>query len=65
VAPGTELSINIIGVGPVRGLVRWAQSNKFGVQFDGQFDLARLAPRKAKPNDVRMLRPSYLDRRAS
>jgi diguanylate cyclase (GGDEF)-like protein/PAS domain S-box-containing protein len=64
VAPGTELSINIIGVGPVRGLVRWAQSNKFGVLFDGQFDLARLAPKKAKPNDARMLRPSYLDRRA-
>jgi diguanylate cyclase (GGDEF)-like protein len=64
VAPGSELSINIIGVGPVRGLVRWAQSNMFGVQFDGQFDLARLAPKKAKPNDARMLRPSYLDRRA-
>jgi hypothetical protein len=65
VAPGTELSINIIGVGPVRGLVRWAQANKFGVQFEGLFDLARLAPKKAKPNDVRMLRPTYLDRRAS
>jgi EAL domain-containing protein (putative c-di-GMP-specific phosphodiesterase class I) len=64
VAPGTELSINIIGVGPVRGLVRWAQSNKFGVQFDGQFDLARLAPKKTKPSETRMLRPSYLDRRA-
>jgi len=65
VAPGTELSINIIGVGPVRGLVRWAQANKFGVQFEGQFDLARLAPKKARPNDVRMLRPTYLDRQAS
>jgi diguanylate cyclase (GGDEF)-like protein len=64
-APGTELSINIIGVGPVRGLVRWAQSGKVGVQFDGHFDLARLAPKKAKPNDVRMLRPTYLDRQAS
>src|SRR5690242_7766416 len=28
VAPGTELTINIIGVGPVRGLVRWAQSER-------------------------------------
>ena len=64
VAPGTELSINIIGVGPVRGLVRWAQANKFGVQFDGQFDLARLAPRKEQRKEVQMLRPSYLDRRA-
>ena len=65
VAPGTELSINIIGIGPVRGLVRWAQANKFGVQFEGLFDLARLAAKKAKPNDVRMLRPTYLDRQAS
>ena len=34
VAPGTELTIDIVGVGPVRGVVRWAQSGKFGVQFD-------------------------------
>ena len=46
VAPGTELAIDIVGVGPVRGIVRWAQAGKFGVQFDGQFDLARLAPKK-------------------
>ncbi|NUR10685.1 MAG: EAL domain-containing protein [Bradyrhizobium sp.] len=65
VAPGTELTINIIGVGPVRGLVRWASSGKFGVQFDGQFDLARLAPKKEKRHEVQMLRPTYLDRRAS
>jgi diguanylate cyclase (GGDEF)-like protein len=64
VTPGAELSINIIGVGPVRGLVRWAQSGKFGVQFDGQFDLGRLAGKKAKPNENQMLRPTYLDRRA-
>ncbi len=63
VAPGTELSINIIGVGPVRGLVRWAQAGKFGVQFEGQFDLARLAPKKERREEVTMLRPSYLDRR--
>jgi EAL domain-containing protein (putative c-di-GMP-specific phosphodiesterase class I) len=64
VAPGTELTINIIGVGPVRGLVRWASSGKFGVQFDGQFDLARLAPKKERRNEVHMLRPTWLDRRA-
>jgi EAL domain-containing protein (putative c-di-GMP-specific phosphodiesterase class I) len=61
VAPGTELAIDIVGVGPVRGLVRWAQAGKFGVQFDGQFDLARLAPQKEKPNPVTMMRPSYMD----
>ena len=39
VSPGTELTIDIVGVGPVRGVVRWAQAGKFGVQFDEKFDL--------------------------
>ncbi len=60
VAPGTDLAIDIIGVGPVRGIVRWAQSGKFGVQFDNQLDLGRLAPKKELRNDVQMLTPSYL-----
>jgi diguanylate cyclase (GGDEF)-like protein len=64
VAPGTELTIDIVGVGPVRGVVRWAQARKFGVQFSGQFDLARLAPKKEKGNDVSVLRPTWLDRQA-
>jgi diguanylate cyclase (GGDEF)-like protein len=63
VAPGTELAIDIVGVGPVSGVVRWAQAGKFGVQFEGQFDLARLAPRKEKPNPVTMLRPTFLAQR--
>ena len=63
VAPGTELAIDIVGVGPVRGIVRWAQSGRFGVQFDHQFDLTRLAPKKEQRDEVRMLTPSYLDRR--
>jgi EAL domain-containing protein (putative c-di-GMP-specific phosphodiesterase class I) len=62
-APGTELAIDIVGVGPVRGLVRWAQSGKFGVQFTHSFDLGRLAPKKEKLNEVTMLRPWYVDRR--
>ncbi|MGE5562734.1 MAG: putative bifunctional diguanylate cyclase/phosphodiesterase [Bacillota bacterium] len=61
VAPGTELAIDIVGVGPVRGIVRWAQAGKFGVQFAQQFDLARLAPKKEKPNQVTMLRPWYVE----
>jgi hypothetical protein len=65
VAPGTELTIDIVGVGPVHGTVRWAQSGKFGIHFDHMFDLARLAPKKERRNDVRMLTPSYLDRQAS
>jgi diguanylate cyclase (GGDEF)-like protein len=61
VAPGTELAIDIVGVGPVRGIVRWAQAGKFGVQFGHQFDLGRLAPKKEKRNEVQMLRPWYIE----
>ena len=63
VAPGTELAIDIVGVGPVRGAVRWAQSGQFGVQFDGQFDLARLAPKKEPHNPG--LPAWYVARKAS
>ena len=63
VAPGSELTIDIVGVGPVRGIVRWAQARRFGVQFDGQFDLGRLAPKKEKGNDVTMMKPWYVDQR--
>ena len=63
VSPGTELTMDIVGVGPVRAVVRWAQAGKFGVQFNSLFDLTRLAPRKEKHNDVTMLRPWYVDKR--
>ena len=63
VAPGTNLAIDIVGVGPVKGIVRWAQPGKFGVQFDQEFDLGRLAPKKQKQNEVTMLRPWYIDQR--
>jgi diguanylate cyclase (GGDEF)-like protein len=67
VAPGTDLTIDIVGVAPVRGIVRWAQAGKFGVQFEDRFDMGRLAPKKERRDEVTMLRPSYLasDRRAS
>jgi hypothetical protein len=58
-----ELTINIVGVGPVRALVRWAQSGKFGVQFERQFDLGRLAPKQEKRSSVTMLRPSFIEQR--
>jgi diguanylate cyclase (GGDEF)-like protein len=61
IAPGTELAIDIVGVGPVRGMVRWAQAGKFGVQFGQTFDLGRLAPKKEKPTHVQMLRPWYIE----
>ena len=65
VAPGTQMTIDIVGVGPVVGTVRWAQSGKCGVQFDEAFDLRRLAPKKKKPNDSGMLRPWYVDQQAA
>src|SRR4029079_7777138 len=34
VAPGAELAIDVVVVGPFRGIVRWAQAGKFGVQFE-------------------------------
>ena len=64
VAPGTELAIDIVGVGPVRGIVKWSQAGKFGVQFDGSFDLGRLAPKKEKRAPTPM-RPSYFGQRAT
>ena len=63
VAPGTELAIDIVGVGPMRGIVRWSQSGKFGVQFEKQFDLGRLAPKKERRNDVQTMIPTYLNER--
>ncbi len=63
ISPETELTIDIVGVGPVRGLVRWAQSRQFGVQFERQFDLARLAPKKDNANQTKMLKPWYVEQR--
>lgn len=63
VAPGMELPIDIVGVGPVRGLVRWASSGRFGVQFEGQFDLARLSRQREQRERVTMLKPWYVDQK--
>jgi len=63
VAPGTHLTIDIVGVGPASGIVKWSGNGKFGMQFDREFDLARLAPKKVKLNDVTMLTPWYIERR--
>jgi hypothetical protein len=66
VSPGLALTLDIVGVGPVRGIVRWAQSGKFGIQFGEQFDLTRLAVRRELPtNEARMLTPDYIERRAN
>ena len=65
VAPGTRLTLDIVGAGPVVGTVRWSQAGKFGMLFEEGFDLARLAPKKAKGNDVTMMRPWYVDQKAA
>jgi diguanylate cyclase (GGDEF)-like protein len=65
VSPGATITIDIVGVGPVAGTVRWAQSGKFGIQFSDAFNLTRLAPRKEVHNDVTMMRPWYIDQKAA
>jgi diguanylate cyclase (GGDEF)-like protein len=65
VSPGTSITIDIVGVGPVLGSVRWAQAGKFGIQFADAFDLARLAPKKDRQSKVTMLRPWYVDQKAA
>jgi len=52
VSPGTQLTLDIVGVGPVVGKVRWAQTSRFGMQFDEVFDLKRLALRREKLSDA-------------
>ncbi len=64
VSPGQELTVDIVGVGPVLGTVRWAQAGKFGVQFTDSFDLTRLAPKAATPNGQPTTSPWHLGRNA-
>ncbi|MFL6853222.1 MAG: putative bifunctional diguanylate cyclase/phosphodiesterase [Sphingomicrobium sp.] len=61
VTPGQTITIDIVGVGPVVGIVRWAQSGKCGVQFSELFDLGRLAAKRANSNEVTMLQPWYVN----
>ena len=58
--PSTDITIDIVGVGPVLGAVRWSQSGKLGVRFEDAFDLTRLAPKKDPASHVKMLRPWIL-----
>ena len=65
VLPGTVITIDIVGSGPVLGTVRWAQSGKFGVQFSDGFNMSRLAPKKDRQSKVTMLRPWYVDQKVA
>ncbi len=61
VTAGSTMTIDIVGVGPVIGVVRWAQADRFGLKFTDNFDLGRLAPKQVKSNDVVMLQPWYVN----
>ena len=63
VAPGLELAIDMVGIGPVAGVVRWSTEGRFGVQFHNTFDTARLAPKKVKSAEVPTLNPWYAAKR--
>ena len=63
VTPGQNMAIDIVGVGPVVGTVRWAHAGKFGVQFNEHFDLGRLSSKRPNANEVTMLRPWYVAQR--
>jgi diguanylate cyclase (GGDEF)-like protein len=60
VSPGQTMAIDIVGVGPVVGTVRWAHAGRFGLQFSEHFDLGRLAAKRLSSNEVTMLQPWYV-----
>jgi hypothetical protein len=60
VTPGESMTLDIVGVGPVLAIVRWAQAGKFGLQFTEQFDLGRLAPKTERREPVTMMTPWYV-----
>jgi hypothetical protein len=45
VTPGRAITMDVIGAGPVTGIIRWAQRDRFGVRFNEEFDLGRLSLR--------------------
>ena len=65
VSPGTRIAMDIVGAGPVEGVVRWSQAGKFGIQFNDAFEMTRLATKKQKVNDVQMLTPWYVGHKAA
>jgi hypothetical protein len=64
VSPDSIVTIDMIGIGPVSGVVRWAQSGKFGILFTDPFDLGRLAPKRDRRKEEEQRTPWYVERRA-
>ena len=65
VSPGTRIAMDIVGAGPVEGIVRWSHSGRFGIQFNDAFEMRRLAPKKQRVNENQMLQPWYLGQNAA
>jgi hypothetical protein len=60
-APGAHVQLDLPGCGIFDAEVRWSQSGRLGVRFDGEFDLKKLAPPKRRGSNVKVLRPEYLE----
>jgi diguanylate cyclase (GGDEF)-like protein len=66
VMPDMQMTVDIVGVGPVVGTVRWTSKGRFGLQFSDEFDMARLAAKKEKTaQETVMLKPWYMDKKAA
>jgi diguanylate cyclase (GGDEF)-like protein len=62
--PGGGITIDILGVGPVTGTIRWAQCDRFGVRFKKEFDLGRLAAKLELKPDRAPLKYQPLSRKS-
>jgi diguanylate cyclase (GGDEF)-like protein len=60
-APGAEVQLDLPGCGLLTSEVRWSQSGRLGIRFQEEFDLKKLAPIKRRGQNVRVLKPDYLD----
>ena len=54
--PGTPVTLDIIGCGPVTAEIRWSQGQRAGLCFTEAFDLARLTAGKGAPSHLRVAR---------
>ena len=59
--PGSEVQLDLPGCGTIAADVRWSQSGRLGINFREEFDLRKLAPPKKHGNNVKVLKPAYLD----
>jgi diguanylate cyclase (GGDEF)-like protein len=62
-APEAAVLLDLEEAGRLEARVRWCQRGQIGLQFAKSFELRRLAPPKTGANGLKMLTPSYLDRR--